>query len=474
MPTPTIQELLNLRGQVGRDLTTEQITGITPTAPVAAPAQTPIQIAQQTGQGQFAPDVIAPTPAATLEDPLTIGEQFDVPFNLDVSRDVRGARDLVGRTLFEQAQGKDIVDPVAIRREAVQQMQDRIDAINQVFDVQLTEARRVAQGRVGEGTAILAARGLGGSPRGAAIREGVTERNRQIEGAIQAERNVAVQTVLTEANDFANKEAQRRREAQQAGGRAFLDFIKGEEERSQKGLNTLTTAFLSQGIDPTGLNDQELQTIAQNFGVTTQNIFAAFQQAKSQQDIESAEAERKALQSGDPAIERFTFAQQQGFEGTFLDFQEREKNLVKTAAQKNIAAGLTSTGRTPTAEETATVEALQSGGSGDQDFGDAIEGDFVFGQGFLTPDGTFEDINATPTQKRDLRDAKVSGFNTAVYFLNTPNKFREEFIRDAAKTGAKPRFGFSQVDDAYTKWLEAQDGGGTTTTTTSESTVEDL
>lgn len=419
----------------------------------------------QDGSQTYTPPTINPGGTPPANDPNnlgntspTIGDQFNMPY---IPNGNDATRNMIESNYAKQAAGGDIVDEAAIRRQAIADMQDRINAVNQVYDTQLAEAKRVGEGRVGSGTAVLASRGLAGSMRGEAIKENVLGVNQRIEGSIQAERNAAVQDLLSEAGNFATKEAQRKRDAINAGGKAYLEFIKGEETRASEGISTIAASFINQGIDPSTLGPLELDSIAKQLGVSTQNIIATYQQSKRQQDALAAEAEAKALRDGDPLIERFQFAKTNGYTGDFLQYQKEVANL------KDVPA------KTSTKKSSGSSSDSGAGPLSDKELADssAWEGDYVLGKGFLTPDGSFKEIDETPTNKRNLANAKISGFDTASYFLNTPSAFQDEFIRTVA-AGDKDRYGFQEVDAAYQAWYDKKNAPKSTST--EEVTIEDL
>lgn len=202
---------------------------------------------------------------------------------------------------FQQQLYKDANSPIdqgAIRQNYINQFQDQINALNQVYDNQLAQARQEGVGRVGSGTAILARRGLAGSPRGEAIKEGVLTQNRGIESGIQNERNVAVQAIYGHATQLAAQEAADKRAAKERGASAYLDYLKGQDTRRADNLTSTVGALISQGIDPSTMDAQELSNLAKTLGVDTQNILGSYKVAKAQADAEQAAAEAKAMQDG--------------------------------------------------------------------------------------------------------------------------------------------------------------------------------
>ena len=197
---------------------------------------------------------------------------------------------------FQQQLYKDANSPIdqgAIRQNYINQFQDQINALNQVYDNQLAQARQEGVGRVGSGTAILARRGLAGSPRGEAIKEGVLTQNRGIESAIQDERNVRVQSIYGQATQLAAQEAADKRAAKERGASAYLDYLKGQDTRRADNLTSTVGALISQEIDPSTMDAQELSNLAKTLGVDTQNILGSYKVAKAQADAQAAEAQFK-------------------------------------------------------------------------------------------------------------------------------------------------------------------------------------
>ncbi len=185
------------------------------------------------------------------------------------------------------ARGEDIVDTSAIRSKTLADFQDRINAINQVYATKLNEAKQQGVGRVGQTTAILANRGLGGSIRGGAIAEGTLTQNREIEDAINQEKALALSAIYNDVNSTATAEAERRREAMQSGAKNYIDFIKGQDERKQTNISRVASALLAQGIDPSTLTPEEMTSITGKLNATSGDILSAYKKLKLTQDAEN-------------------------------------------------------------------------------------------------------------------------------------------------------------------------------------------
>lgn len=185
--------------------------------------------------------------------------------------------------------GGDIVDTSSIRSRAISDVQDRINALNQVYDQQLARVQQEGVGRTGETTALLAARGLAGSMRGSAIADTTRGQNRQIEAGVDAERNNAIQGILADANKAAMQEIQSKTEARLGGASALISFLKGSDERKQNYVNSVAQNLIATGVDIENMTpDQiaQLSNAAQKAGVSMNNIIAAYNVAKASQGTE--------------------------------------------------------------------------------------------------------------------------------------------------------------------------------------------
>lgn len=181
--------------------------------------------------------------------------------------------------LAKQARGEDIVDTTAIRQEQLNAVQDRINALKQVYAQQLAKAQQEGVGRVGSGTAILASRGLAGSTRGEAIKEGVLDYNRQIENSILAEQNAAISSILMDAENSALAEAQRRRESLTEGAKSYIEFLKGQDERKSNNIDGVVTQLITQGIDPSTMTPDQINELATKLGTNPNTIISRYKTA---------------------------------------------------------------------------------------------------------------------------------------------------------------------------------------------------
>lgn len=170
-------------------------------------------------------------------------------------------------------------DPMSIRQNYISAFQDRINAINQIYSQQLAKAQQESKGRVGSGTAILAARGMTGSRMGEAQKENILGMNRDIESAIQAEQASKIAEIMGEATNLATAEAQSRRQAKEQGVKTYLEYLKGQEETKLNNASQVAQLLLNRGVDINTMSPEELNQIAKQLGVSTATLNTAYQSA---------------------------------------------------------------------------------------------------------------------------------------------------------------------------------------------------
>lgn len=169
-------------------------------------------------------------------------------------------------------------DREGIRQETLNRYQDQIDAVNRIYDEKLSQARIVGQGRVGQGTAINARRGLAGSARGMGIDEGIRGFNKKEEDTINDERMNAIAMVYGLVDKLSTDEYAARKSAIQEGYKSYVEFLKGKDERKNTAVGNIAAQLFYQGIDPTELDPEELQKIVTKLGTSTGTLMNAYKQ----------------------------------------------------------------------------------------------------------------------------------------------------------------------------------------------------
>lgn len=236
------------------------------------------------GQAGFVPlkvdNKFGPLTQAAMNFKPTTTADKNTPIGQISTVGMDNGNDYYGSIMEKQARGEDIVDTGRIRSDILSRFQDRINATNDIYNRQLAAARQEGVGRVGSGTSLLAARGLTGSMRGGAIKENILDQNRQIEGAIDAERNAAIQNILGMAEQSAIEEAARRREAIQSGASNYINYVKSQGETKRANLENVAGQLIVQGIDPAQLDANYISKLAKDIGVSTNDIMSAYKTAQ--------------------------------------------------------------------------------------------------------------------------------------------------------------------------------------------------
>lgn len=187
------------------------------------------------------------------------------------------------------------IDEAAIRQNTINSFQDQIDALNRVY----AEKKRVetirGEGRLGSGAAVQARRGLLGSDFGAAQTEKVSQYNKGEQDSIDAQRSAEVANILGQARQEANNEINAKRQARQSGLPQYLEFLKGQDERKEKRVQTTIDNILYSEVEAT---DDLFASLAKELGVSKETVKGMYNKGKATRDKENAK-EGFTLNPGD-------------------------------------------------------------------------------------------------------------------------------------------------------------------------------
>lgn len=181
-----------------------------------------------------------------------------------------------------------------IRSRQLSLFQKEIDATNAIYADQLASAAIEGRGRLGSTRAKSAREGVLGSDFGDANKEATLGFNRSIETGIQNEKQSKIAGILGKANESASAEINARRAAQKEGLDQYLQFLGTKNERKQQYKTDLAKTFIDQGITPEEVDPKELNKIAKNYGLKTNDIITTYQSQKKAADDAKAEADAKA------------------------------------------------------------------------------------------------------------------------------------------------------------------------------------
>lgn len=199
--------------------------------------------------------------------------------------------DLYGSSLdYYKGQGTQVIDENAIRAQKLAEIQAQIDATNTLYANKLSQAKQTGAGRIGEGTAIQARRGLIGSDFGTAQSNQINDANNEIYAGVEAERNAKVQALLSQAKTDATAEIALKTAAKEAGLKNYLDYLAKADERKVTSTTKLVQALLAQDIDPSGLDNASIDALAKSYGISSSDLKNSYFTAKKTSEAEAAKA----------------------------------------------------------------------------------------------------------------------------------------------------------------------------------------
>lgn len=217
-----------------------------------------------------------------------LGDWFgDSAFDIEANRQAEEARLASNQS----------IDPNAIYNEQLALRQAQIDATNSLYRDQLNQARIQGQWRLGSGGAIQARRWLLGSSFGEAQTNKIQDVNTGIENSIEQERLAVVNQIMTNARESAAADIAEKRRAKEAGGKAYLEYLSGANDRKSAKTSKAAQLLLSLGKSPQDISDAELKQA----GISRQDLTMEYTAGKSVQEqakaSAQAEQEKAALEA---------------------------------------------------------------------------------------------------------------------------------------------------------------------------------
>lgn len=262
---------------------TKKYSGGTTSAPSSSggggssPTLTPEQSASMIAQLKTATDILngiksnqTTTPAPTPTDTATPSASS---FVYDYSAG-GGAGDPIINNLRKEAgddAGMDI-DEDKIRRDVLKRFRTEIDATNNVYNDLVNRQEVTNANNEGGLRAMQNRQGLIGSGMGMAQTQDQRDKGNQAIGVVQAERALKIGSIMEVARKEALDEINSKRTAKANGATAYLKYVEDEDARKAKRVSSVVSALITQGLNPSEMSTKELQEIAKNLGVSTQDI----------------------------------------------------------------------------------------------------------------------------------------------------------------------------------------------------------
>ena len=181
------------------------------------------------------------------------------------------------------------VDENAVRSSTIARFQQEIDAVNSVYGEKLREAKTQGLSRLGSTTAADARAGVLGSDFGQAHNEKVVEGNTAIEDSVRAEQMAKIAAIMGNADTVATQEIAAKKKAQTEGLDSYIKYLGGRTERKLTNLKTVAASIINQKLDPSQIKPEELQKLADSYGVTVDEIKNQFTADKKVADQAAAD-----------------------------------------------------------------------------------------------------------------------------------------------------------------------------------------
>ena len=402
------------------------------------------------------------------------------------------------------------IDEDQIRRNTLQLFQKEIDATNNIYDGLVSDQRVANANNEGGLRSVQNRQGLIGSGRGQTQTTEQREAGGDAISAIQNERGIKISNILGLARKEALDEITAKRTAKQAGADSYLSYIELEGSRKDKRVSNLVSALVSQGIDPSEMTQEEIGEIANNLGVTAQDVLISYNSATEESRAAAGAQSREAAIVGlvnqgvkDPK-ELFDLVNYDEAGNKVGDVSLAEITAVTEALIKDPDAFNLSQGQARyVRKEDGTYERIaynpktyapSTGGSGGfggglvpyEQWKDTITNDSQINGALqkkrqelgreLNPQeaesvlqAEYQRIqptqvgdpldNLTQTNKRDISQAGLENADPLAqsYFLNTDASFRDFYSRGVASGSISANASLDQVDQAYTEWFEAKE-----------------
>lgn len=190
-------------------------------------------------------------------------------------------------------------DQAAIRSQTLASFQAEIDAQNQIYADKLAQAKVAGANRLGTTTASEARGGELGSTFGEAQTDTTNAGNQSVYSGIQDEQNAAISAIQNQANTAATQAIANKTSAKQAGLDSYVKYLSDASTRASTNATTAANLLVTKGIDPSTLSSDQLNSILNGYGITSDALTNAYSTAKKTADAAATKASQDAQAAAD-------------------------------------------------------------------------------------------------------------------------------------------------------------------------------
>lgn len=238
------------------------------------------------------------------------------------------------------------IDEATIRKQARDNIQAEIDAIEAAAAGKLRNARQTNKAAQGNVNALNARSGLLGSDFGMAATGRQDAAFNEVADEIQNEKQLAIQKAYQEAEAAALGIITDKRAAQKLGSEKYLEFIESEGEKKKAAAKTFAKSLLDKGIDVTELTPDQISKLVTSYGLSDAEFNQLYKATKDEDAKTAAEAAKLAAETKKAEAAANSFELSEGQAKYVIDEETGEvKQVAKNA--KTFAPKATSGGDGP-------------------------------------------------------------------------------------------------------------------------------
>jgi len=253
------------------------------------------------------------TPAATNPQGLTVAGMVakanetpattpvnttDVKYNSDGTRVLSGTEKEIADyyTGLKPKTADEIAkDEEAIRQRKLEQQNQAISSINQMYDNLLAQINVDNKSRLGSAASINALSGQRGSASGAANEVATRNKNEAVIKANENERNAKIEQVRNDYQTKISDEITKAKELRTNDANAWIKYQTDTLERNKQTSVDLRKAFIAAGAKPEELSDDDYKEIATNGGYTVDQAKAIYKSEYDSSIKLAVQAEEKRV-----------------------------------------------------------------------------------------------------------------------------------------------------------------------------------
>lgn len=247
------------------------------------------------------------------------------------------------------------IDEAEVRRQARENIQAEIDAIEAAAAGKIRAARNTNKAALGGVAALNARSGLLGSDFGNAAVGRQNSAFNEVVDEVENEKQLKIQQAYQEAEAAALGIITDKRAAQKLGSEKYLEFIESEGEKKKAAAKTFAKSLLDKGIDVTELTPEQIGKLTTSYGLSDAEFSQLYKATVDEDAKAKAEAKKLAAETAKAEAAANSFELSEGQAKYTVDPETGEVKQVaknaKTFAPKTGSGGSGGAGRSGLGDE---------------------------------------------------------------------------------------------------------------------------